>query len=271
MLLILICLNLGFPYAKASDKAQNEQAEVELFKAILESNIPQIKKLIDQGLDVNQFVPGNYRQGGLSNPLFDAVINSKYKVVDFLLENGANLEARNENGMTALGIAAWSNDLDMVKYLIEKGAKINVSRLDINPANSSDAINSSEEPLYWAIAHGNVEMAKYLLSRGAKIKTGNNGIGQAGLLWGAIRWGHLEALILLIENGIDVNVKVDLKNPRNSLPIFEAIEARNPAMLEILIKAGASTDVKNIEGKTPRQVIEENLSKLEAMKKIMRK
>ena len=36
--------------------------------------------------------------------------------------NGANIEAKNDNGFTPLHYAAWNNSLDVVRVLIEHGA-----------------------------------------------------------------------------------------------------------------------------------------------------
>jgi len=44
--------------------------------------------------------------------------------VKLLLEKGANIEAKNNNGNTALIWAAWNDKADVVKLLLEKGASI---------------------------------------------------------------------------------------------------------------------------------------------------
>ena len=67
-----------------------------------------------------------------------------------------------DNDKTPLHIAAERNQLDVVKYLIEKGASI-----DLKDKNN-------ETPLHIAVLNGNLEIVKCLIENGAKIDPKND-------------------------------------------------------------------------------------------------
>ncbi|WP_412754068.1 ankyrin repeat domain-containing protein [Legionella londiniensis] len=67
------------------------------------------------------------------------------------IKNGADVDARNETGATALIIAASRNDFEMVKLLIEEGE----SDPDVQD-------HFGKTPADWSEFHGNQEMLNYL-------------------------------------------------------------------------------------------------------------
>ena len=56
--------------------------------------------------------------------LIEATSNGDLEMVQLLLENGANIEARDQRGETALMMAIRKDDLEMVQLLLEHGANI---------------------------------------------------------------------------------------------------------------------------------------------------
>ena len=78
------------------------------------------------------------------------------------IENGADIEAKNDNGNTPL-ISASAIGHDIVKFLIENGA-------DIEAKN-----NDGNTPLIRAsVYHGCVEIVKILIENGADTEAKNN-------------------------------------------------------------------------------------------------
>jgi ankyrin repeat protein len=57
--------------------------------------------------------------------LHDAVLYGNLADVKYLVEKGADVNAKNEDSTTPLFSAAGSGDLEVVKYLVEKGADVN--------------------------------------------------------------------------------------------------------------------------------------------------
>jgi len=73
-----------------------------------------------------------------------------------LLDQGADVNARDEDGCSPLLWAVLEGSEETVNLFLERGAEVNVSNLD------------GETPLHWAAVMGKVKIAELLLSRGAK-------------------------------------------------------------------------------------------------------
>ena len=64
---------------------------------------------------------------------------------ELLLEYGADVHARNKNLSTALHVAAWHGKVDVVKSLLERGAKIDaVDRFGDTPLQSALRTSSKD-------------------------------------------------------------------------------------------------------------------------------
>lgn len=59
-----------------------------------------------------------------------------------LIENGANIDAIDNNGDTPLSVASWSGSEHVVGLLLERGANVN------------DKNNDGATPLHQAVAQG---------------------------------------------------------------------------------------------------------------------
>ncbi|PTB78264.1 ankyrin [Trichoderma longibrachiatum ATCC 18648] len=75
--------------------------------------------LVKGGADVNS-------HNGRESPLSLAVARGHIRMVDVLLDHGADLEARDEDGKTPLFRAMRRPDSDMFHHLIRRGARIDV-------------------------------------------------------------------------------------------------------------------------------------------------
>ncbi|HEY0726823.1 MAG TPA: ankyrin repeat domain-containing protein [Pyrinomonadaceae bacterium] len=75
--------------------------------------------------------------------------------VEKLLAHGADVNALDEDGDTALHGAGQTGNVEIVRMLLDKGANPNVQ----NKVGGT--------PLMWAAVYGNVDAARLLLSRGA--------------------------------------------------------------------------------------------------------
>ncbi|WP_341819584.1 ankyrin repeat domain-containing protein [Wolbachia endosymbiont (group A) of Brachyopa scutellaris] len=74
-----------------------------------------------------------------------------------ILENGEDIDAQDENGLTFLHRAAANNNEESVKRLVKCGAKIDVQDKD------------GWTPLHYAAAYGCVEIAEYLVVNAANV------------------------------------------------------------------------------------------------------
>jgi len=73
----------------------------------------------------------------ISPKLFKAINSNDLERVKYLVEKGANIESKDNFGCTPLHRASWGGNLDIVKYLVEKGANIESKDNDgCTPLNS---------------------------------------------------------------------------------------------------------------------------------------
>ena len=116
-----------------------------LMRAALDGNTERVKELIDQGADINQ------RDDNGRTALMFAVINTHYETMKVLLEYGADVNARSIKGGTALMGAASAGDLRIVKALLDKGADVHARLRETN-----------ETAVTFAEKYGRAEIARLL-------------------------------------------------------------------------------------------------------------
>ena len=90
-------------------------------------NIKEMAKiLIFKGANIDaQNVNGN-------TALMCAVMNDNRELVELLIENGANINVQNVNGNTALMCAAVNDNIELIELLLKNGANINAQNVNGN-------------------------------------------------------------------------------------------------------------------------------------------
>ncbi|MGH2664441.1 ankyrin repeat domain-containing protein [Flavobacterium sp.] len=81
-----------------------------LCSAIIKGDLETVKKFIEYGADVNESSDG-------LTPLMLAARYNKAEIVKVLLEKGARIEAKDERGLTAVKYAEMSNATDTLALL----------------------------------------------------------------------------------------------------------------------------------------------------------
>lgn len=98
---------------------------------------------------------GRYWGGSVDAQLFAAAANGDLQGCKILVQRGANVDARDAEGLTPLAWAAQYGRVDVAKYLIAE-------RANLNPADKWGFT-----PLMWASQEGQRSMVELLLSKGA--------------------------------------------------------------------------------------------------------
>src|SRR5271157_2206879 len=93
----------------------------DLLRSIAQKDKAGVEKLLNKGADVNQ---GDEEEG--QTPLISAVTEGDKEIAEILLRNGADVNGRDLDGWCALMWAAELNRNEIVLFLLDNGADINM-------------------------------------------------------------------------------------------------------------------------------------------------
>jgi hypothetical protein len=97
---------------------------VDIWTAAAQGNLEVIKQHVAAGTDLDAKEP----TGG-GTPLMGAALFGQAKAASLLIENGANINARNNDGATALLVAAFFCRTETVRLLLSRGADVNAKNI----------------------------------------------------------------------------------------------------------------------------------------------
>ncbi len=210
------------------------------------------------------------KQEKVNGQFLKAVKKGKIKKVKELLENGADIGAKDETDTTALMYAAWGGFSETTKLLIEKGADVNaVNKSGFGVLGRAAELGLSAEvvkllveagadvngktclckkegsPLMGAAMSGHTEIARILVEAGADVDAKDMN-GETALM-AASTFGHADIAGLLIGKGADVNAK----GYDEESSLFMASNWGHMETVKLLVDAGADVNAKNVKGWTP--------------------
>ncbi|QTG98974.1 ankyrin repeat domain-containing protein [Wolbachia pipientis] len=185
----------------------------------------------------------NARDNNQGTALGIAAQNGYLEIVKILKEKGADINAVDYNKDTPLHLAAQNGYLEIVKILKEKGADINA--VDYN----------KDTPLHLAAQNGYLEIVKILKEKGADINAVD--YNKDTPLHLAAQNGYLEIVKILKEKGADINA-VDYNK---DTPLHLAARGGFFDVVMYLIEKQASCDIKNYLNLTPLALAKELLNR----------
>ncbi len=156
-------------------------------------------------------------------PVADAAMKRDTEAVRTLIKDGADVNAAQGDGMTALHWAARHGDAAMTQMLLFAGANVKAStRL------------GAYTPLLMAAEHGHAAVISALLAGGADAKAGNS-LGTTALMLAAAS-GNPTAVTTLVENGAEIEAR---EKTFEQTPLMFATANNRVEAIKALIKAGA--------------------------------
>jgi len=215
-------------------------------------------KLIDAGAEVNA------PQADGATALDWAAYRLDTRLVKVLLQHHANPNAMNSFGSAPLIEAIKANNVELVEMLLNAGAHADAPNAD------------GQTALMLAARIGTLPIAKLLLRHGANVNAKEQWQGQTALMWAAAQ-NYPQMTQLLVDHGAKVDIRAAyydwLDNatqitsepraqyrPEGGLtPLFYAIRGGCQECVATLLKAGANVNMPTPEGVTPLMSAIDNL------------
>ena len=219
-----------------------------IWSAAAEGNLNSVKEHLAKGLDINA-------KGGTlkSSALVSATLYDQVKMTEFLIQNGADVNAKGDDGGTALHAAAFLGQYEIAKLLIQNGA-------DVNARNNEGETVINGTMADWETTKFIAGILQLNLDREA-VETGRNQIVELlrknGVtadfsdptdndFWTMAGAGNLQAVKEHLAKGLDINAKN--KDGVTALQIATLLGQYEIAKL--LIQNGADVNTKSNDGTT---------------------
>ncbi|TMW66639.1 hypothetical protein Poli38472_014615 [Pythium oligandrum] len=174
----------------------------------------------------------------LLQDFFVAAKSGNIKFVVSLVRSGliSDLNCRNFDGWTAMMVAARQGHEDIVAFLLACGA-------------DTEAHKEGPTALYLAATRGYVSIIKRLVDAGATVDTTVTE-KQVTPLLAATMFRHADVVELLLDRG----AVLDRQNSDLQTALHWAVDETNVAMIQVLVRRGASVVVRDTYRNTPLMV-----------------
>lgn len=185
-----------------------------------------LQLVLDKGADIE----AKDEEG--NTPLLCAALNGHELVVQILLEKGADHGVKNNLGNTALMSAVLRGRDNIVKVLLDRGADIETRDKDGNSILMS------------AVMDGMTSVVELLINRRAYVEAKNN-VGRTALMV-AVLVGDQDMARLLLEKGANI----EAKDGQGNTALMMAASKESVMLVELLLRRGADIDTRNNRGLT---------------------
>ncbi|MEQ9165474.1 MAG: ankyrin repeat domain-containing protein [Fulvivirga sp.] len=215
------------------------------------NNVEMIKLLIAKGAAVNQLDVNK------DHALNWATYYGHLQAMEFLIENGADLELSSKHGKAVdVGFRLWHADsvaavfrkhmdldeLDKKSEALIRAIRDNnaeeVSKLIKKSANVDAKDELGTPAINFAVENGNAEIISQLIKAGADVNALNR-VGQAPITWAA-RFGKVDVVKLLLANNADPNATGE---KYRLTPLIGAAVNGDVPIAKLLLVEGADVNV----------------------------
>jgi ankyrin repeat protein len=218
-LAVLLVSTSLYADASAAPAFTGPSSRAPLAEAVQKKDRPAIRALLEQHADVN--VP---QVDGMT-ALHWATYQDDLETAEVLVHAGANANAANRYGVTPLSLACTNGNAAIVELLLKNGADPNI------------ALPGGETPLMTAARTGTLAVVKVLLARGATVDSRDDRRGQTALIWAAAE-GHASVVEALIGAGADCRTRLST----GFTPLLFAVRNGHSDVVRVLLKAGADVN-----------------------------
>jgi len=178
---------------------------------------------------------------GCASPIAKPALRGDVATTRRLLDEGHSPNGADRKKRSALELAVLRQKTEVVQLLLERGANPNI----VGPYRKT--------PLQHAAERGTGPIAELLVKAGADINV--LGRYQAPPLFDAIYANKPDVAEVLIRSG----AHLDVTEPRRAggTALHAAVQKKDSEIVELLVKAGADTSIRNLKGQTPAEVANE--------------
>ncbi|KAK3297983.1 ankyrin repeat-containing domain protein [Chaetomium fimeti] len=184
-----------------------------------------LSSTVCDGVDITEGL--SYRGGQGRTPLSWAAQEGRLRIVELLIQGGADLDEVDRRGYTPLCRALEHGHGAVARLLIDEGADIEVRN------------GSGFRALLLALRYGHAAIAHLLIYKGADVEARDN-TGATALIW-ALRYGHEAIARLLIDGGADI----EARDSARSTALIWALEAGYEAVVQLLVNRGVDIEARN--------------------------
>jgi RNA polymerase sigma factor (sigma-70 family) len=233
---------------------------MDIIQATSRGDLERVMGLLDgnpelANADISQ-KQDEFQMGETGTPLHVAAWCGHTRIAKFLLERGADIDARDKWGRRPLHYALEAGGREVRKFLLENGATVDIHAaailgdierlrqlLDAEPSLANDR-TTHLSPLGWAaFGQQREEPARVLIEYGADIR-------EVGPLFAAASVNNPPFLRVMFDHGADPNVQ---QHGRTLL--HQAVEMLfaddNAEVVQLLLEKGAQVNALDKDGKTP--------------------
>ncbi|TLP35500.1 ankyrin repeat domain-containing protein [Arcobacter arenosus] len=197
-------------------------------------------------------------------PLLKALIESRFNLVNILLDKNACIDIKNNEGITPFYLIVKNDQHNIAKKLIEKGMNFleetyqDKSLIFLAIENGSyfiidhfvekiDLDKSDKEgrkPIHYATMFKDISILKLLIENKVNINAQDNK-GVTPLHY-AVKYKNLDMLKVLIKN----NVNLNLQDQNNKTPLHYAVHEKDIDAVKVLVENNVNKEILDINGKT---------------------
>ncbi|MDR0633022.1 MAG: ankyrin repeat domain-containing protein [Holosporales bacterium] len=219
---------------KIDVNVRNKNWETPLLVAVKHRQLQVVNFLLDNRADVNA------QDYNLATPLHWCALMDMAELAEILLaREGVAKDVPDSNGNTPLNVAAQYGSLDVVRALMKSGTRVDIQNTRGLP------------PLHNAVYHGQLNVIDLLLN-GRGIETRDRD-GRTPLMI-AVEAGNFVVISKLIESGADVNARDDQGNTPLHLAVINPYGC-DVHIVELLLQSdGIRVDAQNKQGETPLSI-----------------
>lgn len=219
----------------SSDISKNIQI---FFRAIYDNDTASMDSLLAKGFDINTM-----NENG-ENAVNVAIASGSYYVLQYLIDNGANLNSTSDTGIPPLSQAVLEYNKQAIDILL------NSKKVDMYYVWGEMWTGS---PLYIACSKANVYALEKMVEHGADLNYDFSEYNALPLMHYALSYkqfikneDYRELIAFLILNKADINAK----NNQGQTPLMVALKNGDIDAFNALTAGGADVTIKDNNGKT---------------------